>query len=140
MPEQNARSQYTVSVPNPDVTIFGRLVAQPEMRATPSGAFVTSCRVAVSRSYQQNEEWKEVVSFYRFSIWRDAAERLNGLNLNAGDVVQITFDPADLQARAYESNGEWKASLEGTAGKIKLIARKAGSGQPAMESTDEIPF
>jgi single-strand DNA-binding protein len=140
--DQTVRSTYTVTVPSVEVTMFGRLVADCEMRYSPNGAAVLSARFVVSRRYNQAGEWKEVASFYRISIWREAAERLNERGLKKGDIVSVTFNPADLDAHVYESNGEHKASLEIKSGQMKLIAQKSGNGEdvPASETVDEIPF
>jgi single-strand DNA-binding protein len=136
------RSTYTVTVPSVDVTVFGRLVADAEMRYAPSGVAVLSARFVVSRRYNQNNEWKEIAAFYRASIWREAAERLNERHLMKGDIVSVTFNPADLEAHVYESNGENKASLEIKSCQMKLIAQKAGNSEyaGAPETVDEIPF
>ena len=54
------------------ITRTGRLVADPELRRTQSGVFVTSFRIANDRDYSKGEE-KET-DFFDVVAWRSTAE------------------------------------------------------------------
>ena len=61
------------------ITVVGNLVADPELRFTPSGAAVANFTVASTpRTFdRQTEQWKDGDAlFLRCSIWREAAENV----------------------------------------------------------------
>lgn len=55
------------------IVIHGRLVADPELRATQSGVSVCSFRVAVDRSYARKGEEKQT-DFFDVNAWRGLGE------------------------------------------------------------------
>ena len=141
MSEQTATAKlYKAMVPSIEATFIARLVSAPEMRFTPNGAQVTSCKVVVSRRYQNSaQEWTEKSSFMRLTIWREAAERLAGKDLHKGDIVAFSFDPANLEARPWKGqDGEPQASLEVTVNRVQWIARDPNgtSTTPEAEATE----
>lgn len=136
----NTSKLYKAMVPAVEVTVFARLVSAPEMRFTPNGAQVTSFKAVMSKRYEQNGEWKEKASFIRCTIWREAAERLAGKDLHKGDIVAITFDPANLEARPWKGqDGEAMASLEVTVNRVQWIARDPNGGTEEAEAPAEAP-
>lgn len=56
--------------------ISGNLVADPELRYTPSGHAVANARIASNKPFQRNDEWEDDTTFVTFTVWRDKAERL----------------------------------------------------------------
>ena len=59
------------------ITVVGNMVADPELRFTPSGAAVANFRIASTprRFNQQTNQWEDGEAlFLRCSLWRDAAE------------------------------------------------------------------
>ena len=147
MSEQTAttRKSYHVSVPSVDVTIFIRLGADPEMRYTPNGNAVLDVRGVASRRYQKDGEWMEQASWYKAAVWKEAAERLAARNLHKGDIVSITFNPADAKAEPFTGrDGTAMASLSISFGNVKVFAQDADAvaTEAPAEATpeDEIPF
>ena len=62
-----------------NITVIGNLVAEPELRFTPSGAAVANFRVASTpRFFDKNtNEWKDGDSlFLSCSVWRQYAENV----------------------------------------------------------------
>ena len=62
------------------LTIIGNLVADPELRFTPSGAAVANFTVASTpRTFdKQSNQWKDGEAlFMRCNIWKDAAENVS---------------------------------------------------------------
>lgn len=55
------------------VILMGRLVADPELKTTPSGISVTSFRIAVDRSYAKAGEERQT-DFINIVCWRNTAE------------------------------------------------------------------
>src|SRR5918999_6527287 len=94
------------------VTIVGNLVADPELRFTPSGAAVASFRVASTpRTYdRQSGEWKDGEAlFLTCNIWRQAAENVaESLTRGMRVIVQ-----GRLRQRTYETKeGEKRTVYE----------------------------
>jgi single-strand DNA-binding protein len=76
----------------PEITIAGTLVADPELRFTPTGAAVASFTVAANdRRYDKTTgEWVDKgATFLRCSVWRQAAENLTE-SLTKGARVLLT--------------------------------------------------
>ena len=90
------------------LTIVGNLVADPEIRFTPSGAAVASFTVASTpRTFdRQSNEWKDGDAlFMRCSIWREAAENVaesltKGTRVIVqGRLVQRSFETREGEKR-----------------------------------------
>ena len=83
------------------ITIVGNLTADPELRATPSGAMVANFTVASTpRTFDKaSGEWKDGDAlFMRCSIWRQPAENVSE-SLTKGARVIVT---GRLRQRTYE--------------------------------------
>lgn len=55
------------------VIIIGRLTREPEIKYTPSGVALANISVANNDSYKQNNEWKEIVSYFDVTVWGNNA-------------------------------------------------------------------
>ena len=56
------------------IVIQGRLTATPELKATPSGATVTSFTLAVERDFKDKESGERATDFIDCVAWRGTAE------------------------------------------------------------------
>lgn len=56
------------------ITLMGRLVADPEMRTTPSGVAVASLRLAVDRDFKNKQTGEKETDFINVVAWRQTAE------------------------------------------------------------------
>lgn len=93
------------------ITVVGNLVADPELRFTPSGAAVANFRVASTpRRYDsQTSQWVDgEAMFLSCNIWRQAAENV-AETLTKGMRVILQ---GRLRQRSYESNGEKRTVFE----------------------------
>lgn len=94
------------------LTIVGTLVADPELRYTPSGAGVANFTVASNaRTWdKQSNSWKDQDAlFMRCNIWRDPAEHVVE-SLRKGDRVIVQ---GRLRQRSYETKqGEKRTVVE----------------------------
>lgn len=86
------------------VTVRGRLTADPELRATPSGSMVANFTVAVNaRKFdKQTNEWKDKeAKFWRSTAWNQGklalAENI-AEGLKKGDAVIVY---AEIETRSY---------------------------------------
>ncbi len=136
---------YSVIVPNAlaETNIAGRVARKGDARFTDAGTKVVNMTLAVSRRFQQNEEWKEKTAFVDVSIWGDSADRLS--TVKVGDVVLATFSLADMEARAFnKQDGSTGTSLQVTRAQISRIAwpkdGEAGESAPVLPAEEEIAY
>lgn len=94
------------------ITVVGNLVADPELRFTPSGAAVCNFRIASTpRTFdKQTNEWKDGEGlFLTCNVWRQAAENA-AESLERGMRVIVT---GQLKSRQYETReGEKRTVME----------------------------
>ena len=80
------------------VILMGRLVSDPELKTTPTGASVTNFRIAVDRSYvTQGEERK--ADFIDIVCWRQTAEFVCRY-FGKGAMIAVE---GQLQTRTYQA-------------------------------------
>ena len=94
----------------PQITIVGNLVDDPELRFTPSGVAVARFRVAATpRSFdRQANEWKDGESvFMSCQVWRQYAENV-AESLQKGTRVVVV---GRLRQRSYETNAGEKRTV-----------------------------
>ena len=121
------------------ITVVGNLVADPELRFTPSGAAVASFRVASTPRYfdKQANEWKDGDAlFLTCSVWRQYAENV-AESLQKGTRVMVV---GRLKQRSYETReGEKRTvfevdvddvgpTLRNATAKVNRVAREGGGG------------
>ena len=57
------------------VILAGRIVAEPELKQTPSGASVCSIRIAVNRRFQSRDaQQQNEADFFNVTAWQNTAE------------------------------------------------------------------
>ncbi len=56
------------------ITLMGRLVADPELRTTPSGVTVATFRVACDRDFKNKQTGERETDFINVVVWRQTAE------------------------------------------------------------------
>ena len=92
----------------------GRLVADPELKTTPSGISVCTFRLAVSRP-----KVKDTTDFLNYVAWRQSAEYLCKYG-KKGDWVEVV---GTLTSRNYEdSNGNKRTQYETQVNELKLLS------------------
>jgi len=121
------------------ITVVGNLVADPELRFTPSGQPVATFRVASTPRIRDNAtgEWKDGDSlFLSCNVWRQAAENV-AESLQRGMRVIVT---GRLRQRNYETKeGEKRTvyevevddvgpSLRNASAKVNRASRGGGEG------------
>lgn len=94
------------------ITIVGNLVADPELRFTPSGAAVANFRIASTpRTFnRETNQWEDGEAlFLTCNVWRQAAENV-AESLSKGMRVVVT---GRLKQRSYETKeGEQRTVFE----------------------------
>ena len=96
----------------PVITLVGNLVADVDLRFTPSGAAVANFTIASTpRSFDKtSNEWKDGEAlFMRCQVWREAAEHV-AESLTRGSRVIVT---GRLKSRSFETKeGERRTVME----------------------------
>lgn len=121
------------------ITVVGNIVADPELRFTPSGAAVANFRVASTprRFNSQTNQWEDAEAlFLTCNIWRQAAENV-AETLQKGMRVIVQ---GRLRQRSYETReGEKRTvfevevdevgpSLKYATAKVARVSRDGGQG------------
>ena len=98
------------------VILMGRLVADPELRKTPSGVSVTTFRLAVQRTYNREEtDWIDIVA------WRQQADFVSKY-FRKGNLIIVE---GSIQTRNYEDkNGNKRAAVEVIANQVHFAESK----------------
>ena len=124
------------------ITVIGNLTADPELRFTASGDAVASFTIASTPSTldKATGQWKDgETTFWRCSLWRQAAENLSesltkGARVVAvGNVVTRRFtDKSGAERSAVELDvTEVGASLRYATAKLAKQAKTPRAGSPA---------
>lgn len=90
------------------ITVVGNCTREPDLRFTTGGRGVASFGIAVSRRYQQNNEWVEQTSFFNVVAWGTLGENV-AASVTKGTRVIVT---GRLEQRQYEKDGEKKSIVE----------------------------
>ena len=127
------------------ITIAGRLTADPELKQTQSGISVTSFTVAVNRRAKKGEE--AVADFLPCVAWRQTAEFITKF-FRKGSAICVT---GSLQTRKWQDqNGNNRIAYEILTDEAFFVENKDGNapqagGAPAYETfepvdDDSLPF
>lgn len=109
------------------ILLQGRLVADPEMRHTPSGVAVASFRLAVDRDFKDRETGEKKADFINIVAWRSTAEFVSRY-FNKGRMAVVD---GCLQMRDYtDRDGNKRTAAEVVAEHVYFgdTQRDAGSG------------
>ncbi|MBR2670614.1 MAG: single-stranded DNA-binding protein [Mogibacterium sp.] len=113
------------------VAIMGRLVADPELRHTPSNFSVTSFTVAVSRSYVKQGTERQT-DFIDVVAWRNTAEFICRY-FKKGQMIAIE---GSLQTRTYQDKeGHNRKAVEVLANNVYFTESRSNSQNSNSERT-----
>lgn len=92
-----------------EVIIGGRLVADPELKVTPSGISVTSFTIAVNRRDFGKNDGKQSADFFNVTAWRNTAEFITKYFRKASSICVR----GSLQTRTWQdTNGNKRFATE----------------------------
>lgn len=111
-----------------NVSIMGRLCADPEIRTTSNGVEVTSFAIAVDRTFTPKGQEKQT-DFIDCVAWRNTALFINRY-FRKGEMIAIT---GELQTRTYEDKNKNKRKV------TEVIINKADFCGSKKQSTEELP-
>ncbi len=118
------------------VALVGRMVADPELKYTPSGVAVCTLRIAVDRRFK-NESGERESDFFDVVAWRQAAEFAANY-LSKGRLVSVS---GRLQQRSWvQQDGQKRYKIEIVADELQGLDRPREQGAMGMETgRPEIP-
>ena len=102
--------------------IMGRLTADPELRHTPQGIFVTRFTVAVDRSYQKTGTERQT-DFIDVVCWRQTAEFVTRYFCK-GSMIAVE---GSIQTGSYEKDGIRRRTFEIVARHVSFCGGKANN-------------
>lgn len=105
------------------IILIGRLVADPQLRYTQQGTSVANFRIAVDRSYV-NQQGERETDFIDIVCWRKLAGVVSE-NLTKGRLVAVE---GRLQIRQYEWEGQKRQSAEVHADDVRFLDSRRDSG------------
>lgn len=113
------------------VALMGRLVADPELRHTPSNVAVCRFTIAVDRSYNKPGAERQA-DFITIVAWRGTAEFVCKY-FTKGQMVAVT---GEIQTGSYtDNNGAKRYTFEVVASNVNFTeSRKSGNTQTAGDS------
>jgi len=116
------------------VALVGRLVADPELRYTPSGVAVTTLRIAVDRRFK-SESGERESDFFDVIAWRQRAEYAANY-LVKGQRIAVS---GSLQTRSWvQQDGQKRSKVEVVADNLQGLDRPQGA-QPGAAPPPEAP-
>lgn len=113
-----------------EVTLFGNLGADPELKVTQGGTSVLKLRMATADSYKDKDgNWKERTEWHSVTVWGKRGESLAKL-LAKGSKLLVK---GSIRTSSYEKDGEKRYRTEINASNIILAGGKAG-GAPTKDA------
>lgn len=107
------------------VVMIGNLTRDPELRYTPSGVPVCTLRLAVSRSFP-NQQGEVETDYFNVIVWRNQAEKCAEY-LSKGRQVAVT---GRLQSRSWEvADGQKRTTIEVVADRVVFLGRRDRPGE-----------
>ena len=120
--------------------IMGRLVADPELRHTPSDLAVTSFTVAVDRAYSRsnaNGERERQTDFIDVVAWRSTAEFVCRY-FRKGQMIALD---GSIQTRTYtDSQGNKRKSTEIVANNVSFTESKRDCAGGSYQNPGASPY
>jgi single-strand DNA-binding protein len=111
--------------------VMGRLVADPEVRQTPSGVSVCRFTVAVDRSYVKQGEQRQA-DFIDILAWRQTAEFV-GKYFQKGSMIAVQ---GSIQTGSYEKDGIKRRTFEIVADNVSFCGSKSETGTAGASRFD----
>lgn len=96
-----------------DVKLLGHLAKDTEIKYLPTGTAVALVRLALNRSFKQNDEWKKETCFIDVKVWGRHAE--NCAALKKGEQLLVN---GRLSQDTWEKDGKTCSKIYVTAVKV----------------------
>ena len=118
-----------------NITVVGRITADPELKQVGSGVSVCSFTLAVDRSYAKKGEERET-DFIPCTVWRGNADFVAKF-AHKGDVVGVT---GELHSRKYDDkDGNKRTAYDVIANEISIFNGKKGESGGGSSYSEQTP-
>lgn len=118
------------------VILIGNMVADPELKQTPSGISVCRFRLAVQRKFTK-EEGQQTADFLEVVAWRQTAEFVSKY-FKKGNPILVC---GQIQSRNWEDkDGTKHNSVEILAEEVSFVASKESNDTYMPSAIDGRPF
>ena len=119
-----------------NVTLMGRLVADPELKTTQNGTSVASFRLAVDRNYQPKGATEKQADFIPCVAWRQTAEFISKY-FTKGRTIAVE---GSLQSRNYEDKqGQKRTAIEVIVERVHFTGERAVTEQASAPPASAAP-
>ena len=120
-----------------EVILGGRLTADPELKTTQNGTFVTSFSIAVNRNYQKEQQ----TDFINIVAWKGTAEFICRFFKKGSSICVV----GELQTRSYnDGSGNKRHVTEVVARDARFVDGKnevtASEEEPVYSINENIEF
>lgn len=120
-----------------EVILGGRLTADPELKSTQNGTFVTSFSIAVNRAYQKERQ----TDFINIVAWKSTAEFICNFFKKGSSICVV----GELQTRSYtDGSGNKRYVTEVVARDARFVDGKnevtASEEEPVYSINENIEF
>lgn len=132
------------------ITLVGNVVADPEVRYTPSGVAVANFRVASTpRAFNKDSgQWEDQEGlFLTCNIWRDAAENvMESLHKGMRVIVQGRLRQRNYETREGEKRTVYEIEVDEVGPSLKFATAqvtrnpRGGGGRPAGGQPNPDPW
>lgn len=113
-----------------NVTLMGRLVADPDMRITTSNKSVANFTIAVDRAYSKGD--KKQTDFIKIVVWESTAD-FTYKYFHKGDMIALR---GEIQTRNYEdNNGNKRTAFEVVAKEVSFCGGKNETSPAPAQAT-----
>lgn len=111
-----------------NVTLTGRLTAEPEIRYTSNGTPVTTFTLAVNRNFESEQE----ADFIRMIAWNKRAEIIADY-LTKGSLIGVE---GSIRTRSWEDeDGEWHNITEVEVRQLTFLESKKSADEKTKNKT-----
>lgn len=116
-----------------NITLMGRLTADPELRTTQTGRSVSSFSIAVDRAFSRAGEERQT-DFINIVAWQQQAEFVCRY-FKKGSMIALT---GRLETRSYEDkNGNKRTAYEVIADRVSFCGSRAETGTAAAPNAGQ---
>ena len=117
------------------VTLVGRLGADPELRTTKNGRAVANFSLATSRPVRTQEGWDRVTDWHRCEVWEKQAEWVAS-HLKKGDPAAVS---GSVRYSSWmDERGQKRSSTRIHARTVSFLARRVeGAELPPASVVEE---
>lgn len=118
------------------VILIGRATRDPELKYTQGGTAVASLSIANNKSWTQNGEKKEQVSFFNIVAWAKLGETI-AQYVKKGDRIAIE---GRLQQRSWEKDGQKHSVVEVIAENVQFLGVRQDGAKQEDAKQDDAPL